>query len=167
MPKKYTTEEVEEFLRESNAIEGVRGADPLQQAKVAWGYLISRQVLDVGVILKTHKILMVDQPLQPSERGYFRNTMVYVNGKPMLNAVKIPQAMSDWLVTHGTMNMEDGIKNAHIAFEKIHPFADGNGRIGRMIMNWQRVKNKLPVLIIHEGEEQMEYYKWFLSKSDV
>jgi len=48
----------------------------------------------------------------------------------------------------------------HINFEKIHPFIDGNGRIGRMLLNWQRVKLGLPVLVIKESEKQ-EYYKWF------
>ena len=50
----------------------------------------------------------------------------------------------------------------HVKYEKIHPFADGNGRTGRMFMNWTRLKrNNEPLLIIHEGEEQREYYGWF------
>jgi hypothetical protein len=53
------------------------------------------------------------------------------------------------------------IKQWHINFEGIHPFEDGNGRIGRILMNLQRLSVGLPILIIHEGEEQFEYYKWF------
>jgi len=48
----------------------------------------------------------------------------------------------------------------HITFEKIHPFIDGNGRIGRIFMNWQRKKAGLPILVIKEAEKQ-KYYDWF------
>jgi len=48
----------------------------------------------------------------------------------------------------------------HIHFEKIHPFVDGNGRMGRILMNWQRVKVGLQPLIIWASERQA-YYAWF------
>ncbi len=37
----------------------------------------------------------------------------------------------------------------HHKFEKIHPFMDGNGRTGRMLMNYILIKNKYPPLVIH------------------
>ena len=54
------------------------------------------------------------------------------------------------------------IKDDHIAFEAIHPFIVGNGRIGRIIMNWQRdkVDKILPILVIKESEK-WDYYSWF------
>lgn len=52
------------------------------------------------------------------------------------------------------------IKEQHIRFEKIHPFIDGNGRVGRMLMNWQRVKIGLDIVIVWEDNKQ-EYYQWF------
>ena len=52
-------------------------------------------------------------------------------------------------------------KRTHIDFEQLHPFEDGNGRVGRILYNIHRVTLGLPIHIIHEGEEQMEYYKWF------
>jgi Fic family protein len=48
----------------------------------------------------------------------------------------------------------------HVKFEKIHPFEDGNGRIGRILLNWQRVKAGLPILTIYEKDKHA-YYKWF------
>jgi fido (protein-threonine AMPylation protein) len=56
---------------------------------------------------------------------------------------------------------EDVTKHFHIEFEHIHPFTDGNGRIGRLILNKHRQSLGLPILIIHQGKEQYEYYKWF------
>ena len=38
----------------------------------------------------------------------------------------------------------------HHKFEKVHPFMDGNGRTGRMIMNYILLKNSLPPTIIHK-----------------
>jgi len=52
------------------------------------------------------------------------------------------------------------IKRWHIQFEKIHPFEDGNGRTGRILMNIQRLKVGLPILVIYD-KEKFEYYKWF------
>ena len=53
------------------------------------------------------------------------------------------------------------IKKLHVDFEKIHPFADGNGRVGRILMNVQMINSGLPLITIHEGIEQQEYYRWF------
>ena len=45
----------------------------------------------------------------------------------------------------------------HVKFENIHPFADGNGRTGRMAMNYFLVMNGHPPITIHQ-EDRMEYY---------
>ncbi|MCW6659890.1 Fic family protein [Aerococcaceae bacterium NML191292] len=57
------------------------------------------------------------------------------------------------------------IAEQHILFEQIHPFADGNGRTGRLIMNFELIKNELPPLVI-EKEFRTKYFE-FLSKADV
>ena len=45
----------------------------------------------------------------------------------------------------------------HAKFENIHPFADGNGRTGRLAMNYLLVLHGHPPVIIHE-EDRREYY---------
>lgn len=45
----------------------------------------------------------------------------------------------------------------HAKFENIHPFADGNGRTGRLVMNYLLVLNNHPPIIIHE-EDKKDYY---------
>ena len=45
----------------------------------------------------------------------------------------------------------------HVKFENIHPFADGNGRTGRLCMNYLLLMNDHPPVIIHE-EDRREYY---------
>ncbi len=46
----------------------------------------------------------------------------------------------------------------HASFENIHPFADGNGRVGRTIMNYHLIINDHPPIVIFE-EDRKEYYK--------
>lgn len=46
----------------------------------------------------------------------------------------------------------------HGKFENIHPFADGNGRVGRLAMNYFLVLHNHPPITIHE-EDRKEYYE--------
>lgn len=46
----------------------------------------------------------------------------------------------------------------HAKFENIHPFADGNGRVGRMLMNYFLILQDHPPLVIHE-EDRRDYYE--------
>lgn len=151
-------EEVE-FLNESNKIEGVYDADSLMQAIYAWEYLKCQKEMNPGVILKTHKILMLNLPLFPTERGYFRKIPVYIGGKEAMDYTKIPEAIGNWCGK--IMNFKQSAKKLHIEYEKIHPFVDGNGRTGRMFLNWTCIKKQQPIFVIHEGQEQQEYYQWF------
>ena len=154
-----TNDDILKFLQESNAIEGVYDADSLFQAFIAWEYIMKQEELSIGTILKVHKILMLHQAMSPIHRGYLRNCDVRVGSRACPLHSKVRELMKKWIESYTTPGID--AKIVHIEFEKIHPFVDGNGRVGRIIMNWQRVKDGLPLLIIHEGEEQQEYYKWF------
>lgn len=57
------------------------------------------------------------------------------------------------------------ILDTHIQFERIHPFSDGNGRTGRMIMNYSLLQQGFPPLII-EKETKAQYIE-FLGNQDV
>jgi len=151
-------EDVVEFLKESNAIEGVTDTDSLIQAKRAWKYLMKQDTMHSGIVLKTHKILMLNQDLLQFQKGNFRVVPVWVGGREGMDFSYIPEAVQVWC--YNAWDDPKFWKRHHIRFETIHPFIDGNGRTGRLLMNWQRVKAGLPVLVIKEKEKQ-EYYKWF------
>ncbi|HEC66756.1 MAG TPA: Fic family protein [bacterium] len=153
-----TIEEIQ-FLKESNAIEGVYDADSLMQAIYAWEYLKGQKEMTSGVILKTHKILMLHQSLPGYQRGYFRTEGVMIGGRLGMSHENIREAIGNWCGK--TMTSRQSAKKLHIEYEKIHPFIDGNGRTGRMFLNWTRLKKNQSILVIHEGKEQMEYYNWF------
>lgn len=154
---------IKQFLEESNNIEGVFDDDSLQQAHYAWDYAISQDELTPSVITKTHKILMLHQGLAPNERGYFRRVEVRIGagyGRPW---PVVPSLINQWCRNAKDSKTAEEIKQDHIIYEQIHPFVDGNGRTGRIFLNWQRVKNNLPILVIKNSEKQA-YYAWFNEK---
>ncbi len=148
------------FLKESNAIEGVYDDDSLQQAIKAWSWLIKQPKLVTSVVLKTHAILMKNHNIIPKEKGNYRIGPIYIAGREGSNWVVIPSNMQYWFNKANHDKYWEDIKESHVAYEHIHPFIDGNGRTGRMFMNWQRIKAGLPILIIKESKK-WDYYLWF------
>lgn len=155
------------FLKESNLIEGVFDLDSFLQAKYAWEYLIEQPEMTLGVVLKTHKILMLHQNLQPDERGYFRKCEVTIGGRFGLNWFKVPDAMRHWVgAMNEKMKIEDDAMMLHVEYEKIHPFVDGNGRTGRLFLNWGRVKKLKKDILVIKDSEKAQYYKLFRQDPD-
>lgn len=156
-----------EMLRESNNIEDEWGDLSLQQAIFAWDYCTQQKQLIPSVVLKTHKILMLHH-LVGNQKGYFREQQVWVGQREGAPWYAVPTLIENWCkkanfvlgITNPVKGIEDIIKDDHIAYEHIHPFIDGNGRTGRIFLNWQRVKAGLPILTITE-KEKSSYYEWF------
>ncbi len=160
--------EVMHFLSQSNAIEDVWGQEMLIQAYEAWEYIMTKDNLNPDVVRKVHKILMLCSDLEPNEIGYYRECPVWIGGVEAPLFQRLPEKIKEWCkdmneIERGTDQAKEvWAKVLHIAYERIHPFVDGNGRTGRIFMNWHRIKKLgLPLLTIHTGKEQQEYYGWF------
>ena len=158
----FDATDVLKFLHQSNLIEGVTDADSLLQSYYAWDCAMERDELSTGLILRAHKIIMLHQPISPLHRGHWRNCAVSIGGEVACHYSTVDGRMVQWVNKWKLANLEEAIRQAHVEFEHIHPFVDGNGRTGRLVLNWQRVKAGLPILII-EDENKGEYYQWFRS----
>ncbi len=86
----------------------------------------------------------------------------YVTGKEEIGAAPedVKEEMDELLEEMQDITEDIVLKAAayfHVKFENIHPFADGNGRTGRLVMNYILVINGHPPIVIHE-EDRKTYY---------
>ena len=86
----------------------------------------------------------------------------YVTGKEEIGAAPedVPEEVSELLSELQEVSDQNALTAAayfHAKFENIHPFADGNGRTGRLTMNYFLVMHNHPPVIIHE-EDRKAYY---------
>lgn len=58
------------------------------------------------------------------------------------------------------MHIVECVANFHLQFESIHPFIDGNGRTGRLLMNLQLIQAGLPAINIKFADRR-KYYDAF------
>ncbi len=164
-------DQIIEFLQQSNYIESVSDSQSLDDAVEAWKFIVSCNQLNEERILQTHKLLMIHKSIAEKDKGAWRTEVVMVGGTEKKPWYAITALIDSWILNandvvinkvkrDSSSFLAEIIKGHHITFETIHPFIDGNGRVGRILMNWQRIKVNLPILIIRE-EEKREYYQWF------
>ncbi len=103
--------------------------------------------IDSEMIKKWHNILMLG--IRDDAGMYSTKIRIIPDLKITLTAPEdIPDEMEYWVKKYKTVKTIEEIAHAHEHFELIHPFGDGNGRIGRLIMASQFIKNGiLPPLI--------------------
>ncbi|CAM5181602.1 hypothetical protein OURE66S_00678 [Oligella ureolytica] len=97
-------------------------------------------------------------------RGRYRESSVFIEGSATVTALPSTiQASLDSIVSDYSVNKEQyglitAVARFHAGFEEIHPFNDGNGRTGRLLMNLELLKGGYPITII-EQQDRPEYYE--------
>jgi len=114
-------------------------------------------------ILKLHSILM--NSIRP-DAGAYRNHGVRIVGAnvPTANYLKVPELMKEIIrnINKEKKDLIEHISVLHGKFEQIHPFSDGNGRIGRLLINVMLMKKNLPPAVIKQEKKRL--YHTYLNK---
>lgn len=147
---------LEDKVAPSKPLKDIRETE--SHAKIFLGMLTDSEKTSETLLLKWHRGIF--ENTKPDIAGRFRDYLVRVG----------PYVAPDWhnlkkllkqLITFVNESKLDPVElaaRAHYMFEKIHPFGDGNGRIGRLLMNYILWKKGYPMLII-EYKKRKSYYK--------
>jgi Fic family protein len=126
--------------------------------------LKNKELIGEKFILKLHSILM--NGIRP-DAGVYRNHGVRIMGAnvPTANYLKVPILMKKLAkdILRNKKDLVGDITEIHSLFEQIHPFSDGNGRIGRLLIQAMLLKNNYPPAVILEENKRL--YMKYLNKA--
>lgn len=119
--------------------------------------------LTIELILFLHKMLLTG--INDDVAGRFRkgNEYVRVGTFVAIPPEHIEQRMKDILIEYTSdfsSYFLEKIAKFHLGFETIHPFNDGNGRLGRVIINYHMLRLGFPRIIIRQKDKKI-YYRSF------
>lgn len=135
----------------------LREINEILNHKKAFDYILNyKKDITRKFILDIHKLVVKDtlRPELESQIGKFRNIQVYIRGVEWIppKPSGVPKEIKSLLIWYSRNKRKlHPLVVAiyfHIGFEVIHPFVDGNGRVGRLLMNFILHKNKYPMINI-------------------
>lgn len=147
---------LKEYISESNAIEDVHTQSSIDDSLDAWNYLEKQDSLPHDVVQRAHEHILKNR--QPEIAGDYRDIQVSIGERTPPPPVVVQSEMEKLLHWEPVDPLE--AIEWHIAFEHIHPFADGNGRIGRLIYLWH-CKGMDAEPILWRAEDRDGYYELF------
>ncbi len=127
----------------------------------------SKKPLTEFVIKNIHSLVLMNRP---EDKGVYRRVPVRIMGAytepvpPYMIEPKISELLVENEKRKGTMNIFERIARFHLEFESIHPFIDGNGRTGRLLMNFELMQYGYPPINV-KFTDRKRYYDAFDSYS--
>lgn len=152
----------------------VREFYEVENHRLAFNYIIENidQELTISLIHNIHSLLL---DRLHHERGRFKSQENAIVGASFQTAspTETPTLIHQWLQKLNDQMQQAkspydiivSVCSSHIEFERIHPYADGNGRTARLLMLHQFLKNQIVPFIILK-EHKQEYFQ-FLEQQDV
>jgi len=119
--------------------------------------------LTESIIKNIHSLVLMDKP---NDRGVYRRIPVKIVGafheppQPYLIEPKMYELMQKHAERKKSMHLLECLALFHLEFEGIHPFIDGNGRTGRLILNLELMQNGYPPINI-KFSDRKRYYEAF------
>ncbi len=120
-------------------------------------FVEKREKISENFILKLHGILM--NGVRP-DAGAYRNHGVRITGVdlPTANYISVPKLISELVVKIAeTKDVIALSASIHAKFEQIHPFSDGNGRVGRLLMSTILLNENFAPAIIRQENRQLYF----------
>ncbi|MEK9178971.1 MAG: Fic family protein [Patescibacteria group bacterium] len=160
-----TLPETEKILMqiESGKHMSLREVFEAKNLALVYGYVkktAPEKSLTMDMFLLLHKMLLTN--IRDTVAGRFRegNEMVRVG-----THIGVPSEFVLWRLREAMAQYESDIVTAevhkiariHAEFENIHPFVDGNGRIGRVVNNYLLIRAGFPPIIVRNKEKQAYY----------
>lgn len=157
-----TLHETEEIIRKKIApnkpLKDIQ--EIINHSKIFFGVLNAKKDISVRDILQWHKGIFLDT--KPDIAGKFRDYLVKVGVYKAPDWQDLGSLIKDFFLWYNKnkriVNPVEFAARAHYKFEKIHPFGDGNGRIGRLIIAHILRRNNYPMLII-QHKKRKAYYR--------
>ena len=122
-----------------------------------------KQEFSEYVIKSIHSLVLMDRA---EDRGVYRRIPVRIMGafhEPPQPYMVEPM-MDNLMVTHAHrkafMHLVEAVALFHLDFEGIHPFIDGNGRTGRLLINLELMQNGYPAIDV-KFTDRRKYYQAF------
>ena len=120
-----------------------------------------QEPLSEWLIRNVHRLVL--KGIDEEEAGRYRHENVVIAGASTTppDFLHLPQEMEQliaWSERSSSMHTVKRSAELHTRFVKIHPFVDGNGRTGRLLMNFELMKAGYPPTIIQK-EERLAYYE--------
>lgn len=157
------------FVKESNAIESIFSTEGkyfdkhMRALRMAISFGKKKEPITEDNLLKLHRKLMYGVMPKNKETkrvfpaGKYRTVGVYVADDHCPDPDDISDLMDKILITSKDIKTKKDCWKIHDAFECVHPFIDGNGRIGRLLMVWMCLKiSEQPPLIY--SKDKHKYY---------